>query len=391
MKSVLCEFFNQYCLICKQNYSENKEKHDCITNLLKIVEHLQENLGKDNKYLVKENFNLRKEIEYLKNQLHNRQSISHESHLNEEFIHSENDKALKDNDDDIKKFKRNTIINRNKNTLSLNSVKNFNTEGGESQEKTKIGWTVNKSNTNIRQSFDKQHLIKSSSNFPKDAPVTIKKNLTKERSIFNHKTVNLASASKSNNLLNNNLFYLESSLNYQLDRSKILKELDFLIVGDFFAKKRNELIFRASENNFKAEKFHQICDGKSPTLTIIKSNYGKIFGAYTKCKWNSNNNWITDESRSSFIFSVHNSSRHVIKHPKHAIFSEKNNGPIFGKGYDIYISNNCNVNNNSFCNLGISYSLNNSAKSESIESKSYLAGNVNFKVSEYEVFQIFDM
>lgn len=45
--------------------------------------------------------------------------------------------------------------------------------------------------------------------------------------------------------------------------------------------KEMKLIHRASENNFSSSKFHQNCDNKGPTLTIIKSNNGKIFGGFT--------------------------------------------------------------------------------------------------------------
>lgn len=154
--------------------------------------------------------------------------------------------------------------------------------------------------------------------------------------------------------------------NFQLEKSKILKEFECSIFGEVLLKKRIEMIFRASEHHFKAEKFHLLCDGKFPTIVIIKSNFGKIFGRYTNSKWGSDDKWVIDDTKSSFIFSTHKSSKHSIIHPKHSIYAGKGHGPIFGKGYDIYISNNCNTNTNSCCNLGNSYSLNNSNKSDSI-------------------------
>ena len=48
---------------------------------------------------------------------------------------------------------------------------------------------------------------------------------------------------------------------------------------------RFKLLFRASENDFSATMFHQKCNDKQPTLTIIESNHGHIFGGYTKGKW----------------------------------------------------------------------------------------------------------
>ncbi len=38
-----------------------------------------------------------------------------------------------------------------------------------------------------------------------------------------------------------------------------------------------------------------------------------------------------------------------------ALYSKSNSGPIFGGGYDIYISTNCNQNDESSFNLGHTY------------------------------------
>ena len=46
-------------------------------------------------------------------------------------------------------------------------------------------------------------------------------------------------------------------------------------------------IHRASEYEFTAKSFHNACDGHGPTLTIIKSKYGNIFGGYTSVPWSS--------------------------------------------------------------------------------------------------------
>lgn len=46
-------------------------------------------------------------------------------------------------------------------------------------------------------------------------------------------------------------------------------------------------IFRASEHQFSAEEFHRICDHKPHTLTLIKTELGKIIGGYTACSWSS--------------------------------------------------------------------------------------------------------
>ncbi len=45
------------------------------------------------------------------------------------------------------------------------------------------------------------------------------------------------------------------------------------------------LLYRASEHEFSAKSFHECCDNKGPTLVIIKSSGGWIFGGYTTQSW----------------------------------------------------------------------------------------------------------
>ncbi len=52
-------------------------------------------------------------------------------------------------------------------------------------------------------------------------------------------------------------------------------------VGDYKWK----LLYRASEHEYSAESFHECCDDKGPTLIVIKSSGGWIFGGYTTQSW----------------------------------------------------------------------------------------------------------
>ena len=45
------------------------------------------------------------------------------------------------------------------------------------------------------------------------------------------------------------------------------------------------LIYRASEHDYTAKSFHEYCDDKGPTLIVIKSSEGDIFGGYTTQSW----------------------------------------------------------------------------------------------------------
>ena len=46
-----------------------------------------------------------------------------------------------------------------------------------------------------------------------------------------------------------------------------------------------KLLYRASEHEYTAESFHEYCDDKGPTLIVIKSSGGWIFGGYTTQSW----------------------------------------------------------------------------------------------------------
>ena len=57
------------------------------------------------------------------------------------------------------------------------------------------------------------------------------------------------------------------------------------ILKEWLGKGNMQLLYRASEHNFTAESFHKYCDDKGPTLILIKSNKGWIFGGYTTQSW----------------------------------------------------------------------------------------------------------
>lgn len=42
---------------------------------------------------------------------------------------------------------------------------------------------------------------------------------------------------------------------------------------------------RGTTDGFSANEFHSRCDGKGPTLAVLKSEYGKVFGGFTGLSW----------------------------------------------------------------------------------------------------------
>ena len=66
-----------------------------------------------------------------------------------------------------------------------------------------------------------------------------------------------------------------------------------------FARK----IFQASaENDWSAEAFHRACDGKGPTLSVLKTTDGRIFGGFTEVSWESPKEAFYKEDQNAFLF-----------------------------------------------------------------------------------------
>ncbi len=64
------------------------------------------------------------------------------------------------------------------------------------------------------------------------------------------------------------------------------------------------LLYKASIDGFSPSSFHFKVDGKSSTLSIIKSDKNNIFGGYISIPWASSGIWQSDSN--SFLFSLVN-------------------------------------------------------------------------------------
>ena len=94
-----------------------------------------------------------------------------------------------------------------------------------------------------------------------------------------------------------------------------------------------ELIFKMSENGSDSKNFHELCDNKGPTLTLILTSKEKKFGGFTPLNWKNEGGFIIDESMATFIFSLNlNKKFDIIDKEKNAIKNDENNGPNFGNG-----------------------------------------------------------
>ena len=161
----------------------------------------------------------------------------------------------------------------------------------------------------------------------------------------------------------------------------LAKLLNFNSIEDLSIKLK--LLFRASEHNFSGPKFHEICDGMEPTLTIVRFTSQMIFGGYASKTWFKENGKET--APGSFLFSLDKETRHDIYDKKEMVLNGYPEwGPFFS--FDLKIRNNCNANIDSKSDFGYTYSLPKGISYDSDQAKTYLADSYNFQVEEYEVF-----
>ena len=195
----------------------------------------------------------------------------------------------------------------------------------------------------------------------------------------------------------------------------IKQDMDFfdLLSTTFPSIRKFNFLFRASDHQFSAKKFHEHCDDKGCTLTIIKSNHGNIFGGYTSKSWKSDRLTTSKSDRRAFLFLIKSNDESIqIKcplllrlpiygyKPKHAIYCLNQNGPVFGNGFDIVIRDKCNKKvdkhekecwkrkrNNNY-SLQDTYGKLNSELNICGGTRDEKDGTSYFQVIDYEVFQI---
>ena len=165
--------------------------------------------------------------------------------------------------------------------------------------------------------------------------------------------------------------------------SQIIKYNEFNFIESAVRKtlgkniKYYRLIFRASRNGYRAENFHENCDGKNNTIVFIQARNGRRFGGFTEAKWDKSNGYKSGEH--GFLFSLDNKEIYYNKKNNYDIYCYSDKGPAFGGGHDLFIDDNCNKDNESYDNSDHSY---NTGK------KYALAGTKYFYVEDYEVYQL---
>ena len=79
--------------------------------------------------------------------------------------------------------------------------------------------------------------------------------------------------------------YLHNPSTYLPSTTIVEAKYDIYLKRWFGGDMMLKLLYRASEHDYSAKSFHEYCDDKGPTLVVIKSTNGCVFGGYTTESW----------------------------------------------------------------------------------------------------------
>lgn len=155
--------------------------------------------------------------------------------------------------------------------------------------------------------------------------------------------------------------------------TKLLKEV---------SKAIGPVLYIASRDGDATAKFHSACDNQGPTVVIVETTTGAVFGGYTGLDWSSVGSY--GSSGTSFLFRMRPAKAHyVIKKSKvgNAIYRHSSYGPTFGGGHDMYIASGALSNSKSYTNGGHGY------KFPTHPNYQLADGSKHFQVKEYVVLK----
>ena len=116
----------------------------------------------------------------------------------------------------------------------------------------------------------------------------------------------------------------------------------------------------------------------------------QIIAAYTPNPWKSYSTYSIDSTNSTFLLSLDLKQKMTITSNQYATYNRPNRGSCFGGGHDIYISDKCNANTNSYSSFPTSFNCNDlySKGQASYTAFCGATNEYNYKVLEYEVFRV---
>ena len=187
------------------------------------------------------------------------------------------------------------------------------------------------------------NLINSHNELRKRVKVLEKENLLLKQNLDKLFTIPII----SNYMMKNSQKFLDGIIKNEED-----KKLIFSWINPNTEKIKTNLIYSARLDGDDAQTFHKLCDNMGPTLVIIKSNNGKIFGGFTRENW-AGNGYKYDKD--AFLFSLEKRLKANSSNNNNSIYCNITYGPTFGGGHDLYICSGCLKKNASYNNNNFTY------------------------------------
>jgi hypothetical protein len=148
-----------------------------------------------------------------------------------------------------------------------------------------------------------------------------------------------------------------------------------------------ELLYKASRDGFDATVFHDRCNNKGSTITIVQSTDNYLFGGYTSVAWTSSGNYAADSN--AFLFTLTNP--HNIPPTKysvpttntqHTVYHNAGYGPTFGAGHDLHVCSNSKSVNSSYSGFPSTFA------DTTGRGNNTFTGSRTFMTTDIEVFKL---
>ena len=365
--------------------ADNEKIKEEINNLKNENKNLNEKLKNKNEELiqVKNNLNnianemekLKEENNEIKNKLKSLEEILNKNNSKKYEEIPEREYSIKKNKNEKKEEKKDNEIKEEEKSIS---------EKIKTEEKKTISERIKEEEKCISEKIKEEENIKEEK---EKNEIKEEKEEKKEIESKEIKIEKIEYSPKKNNEEEEKI-YIKKEIDIEelFNESKIIKnEEDKKILFNWISSKGNineiKLIYRASEHGDDSESFFNRCSNMGPTISIIKTKKGKIFGGFTTAEWVKEKIKLKDNK--AFLFSINNKKKYDILKPEIAIscYPEKftlmygNNDDRFG----VRLLNGF-LGRNSYENL--------ESKAYDVSSKFCLAGNNIFLTEDVEVFQV---
>ena len=174
----------------------------------------------------------------------------------------------------------------------------------------------------------------------------------------------------------------EKEQNNFFNESNILNEEEKKLLVSWLEFKPNNinLLLNSNRDGDTFEAFHNLCDGKAPTIGIIETTKGHKFGGFTTNLWNgkrNESNCVYDNK--AFIFSLDTKKKYKVINSEKAIGTGCEYLLFFGYSENSIVTYDKGCNNTRNYIAGGAYNF---------DTKNENGGERNFTIKSYEVYEI---